>query len=363
MTTPNSSLPPPQTAITLAQCTSSETWKTEIQKVLPKELLIEAFLRVTRTVAGEQKFLRCDPKTFLSALLKCARAGLMPDGIHAHLIPFGQEVSCIFDWKGVVDVASRNGIEVVPKVICSNDDFSVQEDDGSGRTVVHHKWGMGDRGEIVGYYSRARKKDGSADYEFMTLKEVESVRQNYSNAKNSKAWDKSFDEMGKKTVIKRHSKRWPISQEVRAALNDDSDEEAPPIQQIKSPVFEGPIPPALAETAESNKPRRAKTEEPLPTATQQPQPTAASSQATAPAETVPPATPIEEKPEDTLLKLCAENGITLEQFIVYLRKERWMKTAQTKLTELSTMNLKSLVAAWRSAPEFGSRIKKANEQK
>ncbi len=207
--------------------------------------MIDAFLRVTRTVANEAKFRECNQTSFLNALLRCARAGLAPDGIHCHLIPFGKEVTAIFDWKGIVDLANRNGIEVTPKVVCEYDKFEVSEDDGTGRTVVHHTWGQANRGTITGYYSRARRKDGSVDYEFMSRDEVEETRKNYSNARNSKAWEKSFDEMAKKTVIKRHSKRWPISQEVRAALVDDDDDLTAPTLTVSRPVFEAQPPKQL----------------------------------------------------------------------------------------------------------------------
>lgn len=255
--------------MTLAQCVVSDTWKTEIQKVIPKELVIDAFLRVTRTIANEAKFRDCSQQSFLGALLKCARAGLAPDGIHAHLIPFGKEVTAIFDWKGVVDLASRNGIEVIPKVVCEYDKFEVSEDDGNGKTVVHHTWGQGNRGTITGYYSRARKvKDGTVDYEFMSRDEVEETRKNYSNARNSKAWEKSFDEMAKKTVIKRHSKRWPISQEVRAALVDDDDDLTPvPTLTVSRPVFEAQPPKQLKPQPEpepENTPKFEDSPEPTP---------------------------------------------------------------------------------------------------
>ncbi len=317
-------------SLTLAQCVVSDTWKSEIQKVIPKELVIDAFLRVTRTIASEMKFSQCDQRSFLGALLKCARAGLAPDGIHAHLIPFGKEVTAIFDWKGVVDLASRNGIEVTPKVICEFDQFSVQEDDGTGKTVVEHRWGLSNRGTIVGYYSRARRSDGSVDYEFMTREEVEHTRANYSNAKNSKAWDKSFDEMAKKTVIKRHSKRWPISQEARAAMSDDDDAIVDAPLPISRPLFEkgAPALPAPAPAAAAPEP-----EQPAPFEPQEsPQPEHPTQ---APAEAQQPAG---FNPLKALRGLLKMGGIKEGELLDY-----WMSTnstdgSQTSLEEVMIYN-------------------------
>lgn len=209
--------------VTILGCIQSETWKAEVAKVLPKYLSAEAMLRVARSVAQDPKFAACTPTSFLLALIKCANAGLPPDGRLAHLIPFGKEVQAIFDWKGLVSLASRNGIQVTAKLVFSMDEFTVEEDDGTGHTRVHHKMDITQpRGEIVAVYSRALTSEG-VDYEFMTAEEVEQTRQNYSRAKDSAAWVKSWGEMAKKTVIKRHSKRWDLPPEVREAINADDD--------------------------------------------------------------------------------------------------------------------------------------------
>ncbi len=73
----------------------------------------------------------------------------------------------------------------------------------------------------------------------MTADEVDHVRKTYSKQADKGPWKDSFGEMAKKTVIKRHSKRWDMSPEIRQALNDDDDSI---IQQgvehkISAPIF------------------------------------------------------------------------------------------------------------------------------
>ncbi len=232
----------------MLSCVQSDQWKQEVAKVIPKDITLEAVLRVARSVASEQKFLQCDPRSFLGALLKCARAGLYPDGREAHLIPFGKEVQAIFDWKGIVALASRAGILVTPKLVHENDEFSVEEDDGTGKTKVHHVVDYRKaRGDIQAVYSRAVRPDGQVDYEIMTADEVEHVRQHYSRAKDSTPWKNSFGEMMKKTCIKRHSKRWDMSPEIRQALNAD-DDSSPSLKEPKlaTPIFKEKEPPKEA---------------------------------------------------------------------------------------------------------------------
>lgn len=236
---------PAKRELTALDCVSTPQWKVEVQKVIPKEIALEAMLRVARSAASEAKFAMVDPRSFLLALLKCGRAGLYPDGREAHLIPFGKEVQAIFDWKGLVALANRAGIMVTAKLVYENDHFDVQEDDGTGKTTVLHVVNYRrPRGELQAVYSRAVRADGKVDYEIMTAEEVEAVRQHYSRAKDSTPWKNSFGEMMKKTAIKRHSKRWDMSPEIRQAMNAD-DDTAPPIEEVKPPVkpiFKTPAP-------------------------------------------------------------------------------------------------------------------------
>ena len=225
MTTNQNRNLPQRAAPTILSCLESDRWKQEIKKVLPDYLTPEMMIRISRSVASDPKFANCSPESFLLAMIKCSRAGLVPDGRNAHLIPFGTEVQAIFDWKGMVAMAQRNGVQVTAKLVYSEDYFMVEEDDGNGNTRVVHKVDFTKtRGEIVLVYSRAKNlKGGDVDYEFMSAEEVEAVRQNFSKAKDSLMWTKAWGEAAKKTVIRRHSKRWDLSPEDRAAINSDDD--------------------------------------------------------------------------------------------------------------------------------------------
>lgn len=227
----------PKQDLTVLSCIGSETWKNEVAKVLPKYVTPEVILRVARSVAQDPRFALCTPQSFLLALIKCARAGLPPDGRLAHLIPFGKEVQAIFDWKGYVAAAARNNIMVTAKLVFAADQLEVLEDDGTGKTQVIHKMDITKpRGEIIAVYSRA-VMGNYVDYEFMTADEVEYVRETFSRAKNSDAWLKSWGEMAKKTCIRRHSKRWDLAPEVAQALNEDDDSIIQPSVVTSRPIF------------------------------------------------------------------------------------------------------------------------------
>jgi len=67
-----------------------------------------------------------------------------------------------------------------------------------------------------------RLKDGSEDFLVMSREEVDKVRSR-SKAGNNGPWVTDFDEMGKKTAFRRHSKWLPLSTELREVIERDDD--------------------------------------------------------------------------------------------------------------------------------------------
>lgn len=84
---------------------------------------------------------------------------------------------------------------------------------------------IGERGEVVAAYSAVRLKDGSVHYEVMRRDELDAIKNRTKSKKTVKdngqdvtvitgPWATDEAEMQKKTVIRRHSKRLPVSSEV-----------------------------------------------------------------------------------------------------------------------------------------------------
>lgn len=155
----------------------------------------------------------------MKAMLDCSSLGLEPDGRRCHLIPYGMEVQLIVDWKGLVELAKRSG-EVVSwkaETVKEQDAFSWR----NGEISHEINW-RGDRGKLEAVYSIVRLTSGEIDTEVMTLPEVEAIRKR-SKASGSGPWVTDFEEMAKKTVIRRHSKRLTLSPEFHDALDKDAD--------------------------------------------------------------------------------------------------------------------------------------------
>ena len=78
----------------------------------------------------------------------------------------------------------------------------------------------GDRGTPIAVYCIAKTKDGAIYREVMSLEDVEKVRRS-SRAGSFGPWKDWWDEMAKKTVIRRISKRLPSSADVDAVMQAD----------------------------------------------------------------------------------------------------------------------------------------------
>jgi len=206
---------------------SSDSVRAQIAQALPAHLTPERFLRVATTaLLKNPKLLLCSQESFLLAMLNCSSLGLEPDGRRAHLIPYGKDVQLIIDWKGLVELSKRSG-EVAswtPQTVKENDSFAWI----NGEITHGINW-REDRGKLQCVYSIVRLKNGEIDTEVMTISEVEAIRERssgYHNAlkyKSANPWISDFEEMAKKTVMRRHSKRLTLSPEFHDALDRDGD--------------------------------------------------------------------------------------------------------------------------------------------
>ena len=94
--------------------------------MLPKHLTPDRMARVTLTaIIKTPALMNCTPESLLQAMMLCSQAGLEPDGRLAHLIPYGNVVTVIFDYKGLVTLALRNGAKAVyGDKVCETDTFT-----------------------------------------------------------------------------------------------------------------------------------------------------------------------------------------------------------------------------------------------
>ena len=80
------------------------------------------------------------------------------------------------------------------------------------------------RGDVIAYYAMFKTKDGGYGFEVMSKADVEAHAQKYSKSYNaySSPWKSNFDEMAKKTVLKKALKYAPLKSDFARQVVQDS---------------------------------------------------------------------------------------------------------------------------------------------
>lgn len=201
----------------------------EIKKALPSVITPERFTRMALTaLSTNPKLGECTPQSFMGALMSAAQLGLEPNTPlgQAYLIPFKNnkagttEAQFQLGYKGLVDLAHRSGEfrEIYAVVVYENDDFEYQF--GLDRTLTH-KPSESERGSATHVYAVYKLVNGGFGFEVMTMAEVKKHATRFSKASNFGPWQTDFEEMAKKTVLKKVLKYAPIKTEfVREMVQD-----------------------------------------------------------------------------------------------------------------------------------------------
>ena len=202
----------------------------EIKKALPSVLTPERFTRIVLSaISVNPKLGSCTPASFLGAMMTSAQLGLevnTPLG-QAYVLPYSNkgvlEAQFQLGYKGLIDLAYRSGeVESIQAhVVYENDEFSCEY--GLEPKLVH-KPADTNRGEAIKVYAVFKTKSGGFGFEVMSMEDVRKHAAKYSKAYNSSfsPWKTNFEEMAKKTVLKRVLKYAPLKTEfVRAATQDE----------------------------------------------------------------------------------------------------------------------------------------------
>lgn len=200
-----------------------------VENALPKDFNKERFVQNCLAVLNEKPELtKINPAELQAGLLKGAYLGLDFFKKECYLIPYGSKVNFQTDYKGETKFVKRYAIrpihEIYAKIVREGDFFEEKITDG--HPSIDFKPKPFNTAEIVGAFAVALYKDGGMDYEVMTTKDINSVRSNYSKMSNSGAWKNSWDEMAKKTVLRRLCKHIETdfeSTEAMKAWEDGSD--------------------------------------------------------------------------------------------------------------------------------------------
>jgi recombination protein RecT len=194
---------------------------------------------------------KCDRASIYSAIMNAAAAGieLHPSLGHGYLVPRGGQAVLQVGYKGLIALATRGQSQIGAVdvgVIRERDEYEIEEGT-QPRLIVRRKVGS-DRGEIVAFYCVTHYRSGVSVPTIMERAEVDRIRDTYSDAfkrggAGAKPWREEYEEQGKKTVLRRASKLWPVS--IPGGGDDDGPQllEAAPVEMRDiTPASESPAP-------------------------------------------------------------------------------------------------------------------------
>lgn len=202
-----------------------------IKDVVPKHLTPERMIKLVAASASRQpEILECTPLSIVQSLIIASSAGLelnTPLGM-AYLVAYKnnktqtREAQLIIGYRGLLELARRSGMlsSIEAHVVHERDGFEIKF--GFDPKLDYEPYlGAGDAGAPIAVYAAAHLKDGGRQMEVMRIADVEKIRAR-SKAGNYGPWVTDYEEMCKKTVLKRLCKLLPMSIEMSAAVAADN---------------------------------------------------------------------------------------------------------------------------------------------
>lgn len=217
----------------------------QFKAALPSHVSVERFVRVTLTaVQTNPNLLEADRRTLFAAATKAAQMGLLPDGREGAIVTFKGQAQWMPMVAGIMKLV-RNSGEISTwsvQAVYENDTFDFCLGD---EEHITHKPALANRGKLIAVYSIVTMKDGEKSREVMSVEDVNQIRAR-SRSGQSGPWVSDFAEMAKKTVVRRHSKRLPLSTDIDGVIKEDDELFMPaePAQAAQAPAQEAEKPSA-----------------------------------------------------------------------------------------------------------------------
>lgn len=198
---------------------SLNRYKSQVVAVLPPTTSFAKFRAVAvMAIRRTPDLLKCTPTSLINAFIHAAHDGLLPDGRLAVILPSKNNQTDAYEASyrsmvaGVIQqmLATGTVTKVQPFVVYQGEEFDIL---GGSEPSIHHRIEPDGtkRGEIIGVYAIAALKEGGSTFSYMTVQQVREIQ---ATAQTQKVWEKHWEEMALKTVIRRLRKRIPGLQQL-----------------------------------------------------------------------------------------------------------------------------------------------------
>lgn len=225
-----------QTALQLLEMQFVER-RADFQAILPANCTFQRFMRIVKTASIQTPdLLKADRASLFMSCFKAAQDGLLPDGRESALViyktkqkdgSYKQLVQYMPMVNGLIKKMHNSGeiANISAHVVYDNDEFDYCLGD---EEHITHKPSLTHQGKPLCAYAIAKTKDKAIYREVMIFAEIEKIRSMSMTEKAKKKypdiksiWDEHWSEMAKKTVIRRLSKRLPMSTDLEQVIHND----------------------------------------------------------------------------------------------------------------------------------------------
>lgn len=196
---------------------------------------------VATAIMNNPDLLQCQPPLVFREVARVAALGLVFDHHlgEAYLIAgYNRDTrkkdkpQCRVGYRGLMKLAkNESDLMIYAHEVREKDEFECIL--GLEKLLVHKPKVFGERGPVIGYYAVAKWHNGDTDFEPMSNAEVLAIRDRTETWKAfvdkkitfGGPWQTDEIEMGKKTVIRRLTKRLSLGPKVQAAVKIEDDAE------------------------------------------------------------------------------------------------------------------------------------------
>ncbi|KFB10375.1 recombinase RecT [Nitratireductor basaltis] len=184
----------------------------------------EKFQRVVATaVMTDTNILFADRKSLMEATMRAAQDGLLPDKREGAFVLFKNRVQWMPMIGGIIKKIHQSGdiSLITAKVVYGGDTYRTWVDD-EGEHVLYEPAEEPDHNVIRQVFAMAKTKDGTLYVEALTTRDIEKIR-SVSRSGEKGPWKDWWEEMAKKSAIRRLAKRLPLSSDIHDLIQRDNE--------------------------------------------------------------------------------------------------------------------------------------------
>lgn len=212
--------------------------QSQFAAALPAHIPVDRFVRVAMTAINNNPDLaKADRKSLWNACVRAAQDGLLPDGKEGALVIYNTKIKdketgrdnwvSAVQWmpmvSGILKKARNSGeiASILARVVYEGDTFRNWIDD-EGEHIQYEASPTQNREVVRFVFAMAKLKTGEIKVETLTPADVEKIRE-VSKSKDRGPWVSWWEEMAKKSAIRRLAKTLPMSTDLDDIIRRDDE--------------------------------------------------------------------------------------------------------------------------------------------